>query len=47
MSAEATHTIPRISSARRMSITRVSKILALMPYGQKRGEGGKKHSQEV
>lgn len=41
MSAEATHTIPRISSARRISITRVSKMRALMPCGQKRGEGGK------
>lgn len=41
MSAEATHTIPRISRARRISITRVSKMRALMPCGQKKGKGGK------
>ena len=31
MSAEATHTIPRISKARRMSMTRVSKLRARIP----------------
>lgn len=31
MSAEATHTIPKISNARRISMTRVSKIRAWIP----------------
>ena len=39
MRAEATHTIPRMSSASRKSITKVSNTRAFMPWGRREGQG--------